>query len=437
MSKLVHHDSPLCLKSELDVFLVPGTQTSIDRGQWQDYYPIASLDGNGPVEFVVPGTPDEYVDLAHTRLYLRVKVTKPDGTVPGDGENIPGPVNCFLSSLFSQLDVFLNDKQVTPASNTYPYRTYLENLLSYGKDAKNSFLTSELYYRDTPGKLDAAQNENTGLRKRANLLKNSGYSLELIGPLHADIFSQDRLLLNNVNIKVRLIRSKPEFCLITEDEEFKIEIEKAILKVRRVKVAPSVILGHAAALRKGTAKYPIKRVEVKVCAISAGSLGEPKDNLFQGMIPNRVIIGFIDHDSFNGTYKKNPFNFKHNHLSNLEVSVDGEVLPQKALETKFTQPGEFLEAYYTLFTAAGKVCRNEGLDISREDYSQGFTLIAFNLTADHNDEGCYFNPVKRGNFRLTFKLSEPLQQTVYLLVYAEFDNILEIDEARNVTYDYS
>ena len=81
--------------------------------------------------------------------------------------------------------------------------------------------------------------------------------------------------------------------------------------------------------------------------------------------------------------------------------------------------------------------RNEGLDISQEYFNKGYTLVSYNLTPDHSDEGCHFNPVKRGNFRLTFKLSEPLPQTVYLLVFAEFDNIIEVDEARNVTYNLS
>jgi hypothetical protein len=197
----VHHDSQECTKSELDLFIVPGTQTSVEKGLWQEYYPIASLDGTGPVEFVVPGTPEEYVDLAHTQLYLRVKVTKSDGGVPSE-EDLPGPVNLFMQALFSQLDVFLNDKQVTSASNTYPYRAYLETLLSFGSDAKQSHLASQLYYKDTAGFIDGTSEQNTARKMRTGLLKDSGFSMELLGPLHADVFHQDRLLLNQVGVSL-------------------------------------------------------------------------------------------------------------------------------------------------------------------------------------------------------------------------------------------
>jgi hypothetical protein len=49
-----------------------------------------------------------------------------------------GPVNNFLHSLFSQVDVSLNGVLITNSSNTYGYRAYIENLLSYGSLAKKS-----------------------------------------------------------------------------------------------------------------------------------------------------------------------------------------------------------------------------------------------------------------------------------------------------------
>ena len=43
-----------------------------------------------------------------------------------------GPVNNWLRSLFSQVDVYLNGMLVTPSTNTYTHRAYIETLLSYG-----------------------------------------------------------------------------------------------------------------------------------------------------------------------------------------------------------------------------------------------------------------------------------------------------------------
>ena len=64
------------------------------------------------------------------------------------------PVNNFLHSLFSQVDVTLNGTLITSSMNTYAYRAYLETLLSYGPAAKRSQLTASLFYKDEAGKLD-------------------------------------------------------------------------------------------------------------------------------------------------------------------------------------------------------------------------------------------------------------------------------------------
>ena len=81
----------------------------------------------------------------------------------------------------------------------------------------------------------------------------------MLGRIHADMFFQDRYLLNEVNVKIKLVRSRNSFCLMA-GEEFEVKILSAIMFVRKVKLSPSVFLSHAKALENATAKYPIRRV---------------------------------------------------------------------------------------------------------------------------------------------------------------------------------
>ena len=43
------------LKSELDIFIVPPTQTSIESGSTVEYNPIASIPDGTPIEFSITG----------------------------------------------------------------------------------------------------------------------------------------------------------------------------------------------------------------------------------------------------------------------------------------------------------------------------------------------------------------------------------------------
>ena len=105
----VHHESQESTKSELDLFSIPATQTSITKGQWIEYHPLSNITESGPIEFNVSGSGEEYLDLAKTQLFAKVKITKADGGAI-EAETKVWPVNRFLHSLFSQMDVSLNER---------------------------------------------------------------------------------------------------------------------------------------------------------------------------------------------------------------------------------------------------------------------------------------------------------------------------------------
>ena len=52
----VHHESQECRKSELYLFTIPATQTSITKGQWIEYHPLSNITDTGPIEFNVAET---------------------------------------------------------------------------------------------------------------------------------------------------------------------------------------------------------------------------------------------------------------------------------------------------------------------------------------------------------------------------------------------
>ena len=232
----VHDKSEECTKTELDLFSVPPTQVSLEKGLWVDHPPVSSVSDAGPIRFVCSGTED-YKDLTKTILVVRAKVTKGDGTNL-DADEKTGIVNNFLHSLFKQVDVFLKEKQVTQATGTYAYRAYLETLLNYGPAAKRSQLTAAMFYKDTAGKMDvsdptvAAANANLGLKERYTFSRESGI-LEMAGPLFCDAFRSERLLLSFVDRKVILNRNINEFCLMAseDDVDYRVKLTEAYLKV--------------------------------------------------------------------------------------------------------------------------------------------------------------------------------------------------------------
>ncbi len=156
------------------------------------------------------------------------------------------------------VQIYLNGKEVENTNSNYAYKAYLANLLSYSRESKETFLESEGFVGDTPGAFDDIKvpgGTNTGLDTRYDKFKQNK-SIQLRGRLHCDIFNSNRYMLSNVNVTVKLTRSKAEFYLIGSSENHLILIEDCFLRVRRVRIAPSVMLEHAMELEKARPSIP-------------------------------------------------------------------------------------------------------------------------------------------------------------------------------------
>ena len=234
-----------------------------------EYHQLSSKTDSGPIEFNVSSSEQNYLDFSNTQLLVKVKFTRGNGVDITDADHV-GAVNLFLYSLFQQVDVSVNDVQVSQSSETYAYWAYIESLLSYGPQAQNSPLTAALFYNDTAGNMDrpnpAHANED---ERNFEGSFTDGATVDLIGRIHSDVFFQDRFMLNEVNVKVRLVRNEDSFCLMSGEANasYKVKIISAVLLVRKVQLSPSVFLAHANALVSGLAKYPIRRVVCKTYTI--------------------------------------------------------------------------------------------------------------------------------------------------------------------------
>jgi hypothetical protein len=413
------------------------TQTSIELATFVEYHPVSSLSDGAPIEFEISSSGDNYIDFNDSQLHVKIKILKADGSPLGVGEKV-GPINNTLHSLFSQVDVSLNGTQITDSSNTYSYRAYIEDLLSFGSEAKKSQLTCGLFYKDEAGKMDlndpTSDPTNAGLKKRAAFTARSRV-VDLVGRLHTDIFFQSRYMLNEVNTRIKLTRSKDSFCLISSDaEQYKIKIVSAVMRIRKVKISPSIYLAHAKVLESGLAKYPIRRVICKTFTVPMGYLDFIQEKLFSGQLPTRLIIGCVDNKAFNGDYRTNPYNFQNFNATEIAIYLDGQQSAIKPLVMDYAN-NLYINAYMGMYSGTRKENSDEGNGIDRSEFANGYTLYVFDLTPDLSENDS-FNLIRNGGVRLAMKFATALPSTITIVASAEFENIIEIDRNRNVIFDY-
>lgn len=223
--------------------------------------------------FFIPGDGEKYLNLSDTLLHLRVKITN------ADGSNIPSDLAVGLISyppnkISGQCDMTLGDRLISQSRATHPYRAVIETLLNFSDDTFKSQFSVGLFFKDPAGAMDSivtTNGPNRGLSQRATFTVESA-QVELLGPLHGDIFFCKKLLLNWVDLRIKLVCSSDTFCLMGLLESiYCLKIPAASLFVKKVTVAHAMRLGHIVALTKGNALYPLLCISVKTYSIPENS----------------------------------------------------------------------------------------------------------------------------------------------------------------------
>jgi hypothetical protein len=423
----------------LGLFINTPTNTAVQNVEEIIYRPVSQLSSVSTyLEFSVPGT-SKYLDLSKTRLYLQLKITRQDGSPLDETDNV-ALINLPGQSIFSQVDATLNQMPITkiPAP-LYAYKSYLDTLLWNGEEPKETWLQAALYFTDSPGQMDnfrpLGNSDDAGAN--AGLVQRQSYTdmskiCELESSLSLDFFQQSRYLLNNVPMHLKLWQAPDAFRLMgdTTRTSYKVQIVDAQLKITAVSVMPEIILAHEDCLTKTPALYPMFQSDFKVFSIARGDLFFSADNIWGGSVPSKAIIALVDAESYNGSYKKNPFHMHHANLTSLSFTVDGVSKPASKPITPDYENDHYTEAFLGLYTASNMMGKNTGCDLSHYAYKHGYTIYHIDLDGHHSQK--YLPLPKKAHIRIEAKFGKPLTDSMNLIVYGKFPTTVKIDKARTV-----
>lgn len=392
---------------------------------WVNKDATGPINQGGPVEFLLDGTGGEFLDLENTKLYVKCHIVKPDGTSLARTDKIAF-INLPLQSMWKQVDVYMQNRLVSSSGQLYPYKAYIDTLLNYGEDSKMSQLTTQMYATDTSSYFESFSS-NAGWLERSTYT-NESRLVDMVGPLYADVCQQPYLIPNGVAVKVRLVPSNPGFIINSPTVKGKLVLDEVKLQACMVTLNPIIYSQISSRLQKDTLKYPYTRAELCHHALLPGSTKLNLDNLFQGQIPSRIIVGLVSTKAMEGDYKNNPYNFQHFYLNYIDVSVDGVSLPRGPLIPDY--PNKlYVNCYTTLFSGNWK--EDFGNNIERGEYPVGNCIYVFDL--DPSSLYDNLSPIKRGgNLKLQLGFAKALIESTQVIIYAQFPEEIHIDYSRNI-----
>jgi hypothetical protein len=425
----IHSNSNECAKPQLDLFSLPATQLSIEGSDTLYCSPISSLENQVPIEFIIPESEEHYIDPSETYLYVNVRVLTQNNEELEEDDTVT-TVNNFLYSLFGDVSVYINSKLLTPPTGNFAYSSYIENLLNTNQIGKENYFNSIVWSKDTAGLMNDLRTIGS-LVRRGRILRSRNCSM--MGRIKSDIFGQEKFIPNSVPIKIVFTRTPAHFSLMApENSNYNISITKAELHVKRVRINTSILLAQNKLLGDHTAKFPFTRSEVKTFTVQAGGTSF-EQKIVSGQEPVRIVMGLVRNNAGNAI-NLNPYDFNHYNLNYLSLTRNGVPINTRPLQPNF-ENGDTVESYLNLFRYASTSV--EGFGFNFADYNAGgYVLFCFDLTSDNSAASHQWSLRRQSTIEVFLRFSAPIPFPLNLMMYAEYQNLIEIDKDRKVTVDY-
>ena len=421
------------IPNEFDYFEPKPVQAVIQNEFDRCAHPVAAPTSGNPIEFEIRSGPNLYLDLNKTKLALRVKIVNADGSNLADDAAV-GPVNLFLHSLFSSIEMKLCERDIHHQNTLYPYRAFLETLVSYTDDVAKTRLLTEGWIRDTSGHFDdfriTDEVANVGFKARQRNWRGSA-TVTLIGRLHLDLFHQHLTIPPGCPIRLRLIPSADQFILkkpAGNADIYKVQIVDAKLWVHSKEVSPNFALAQESMLREHNIRLPFTKTEMKTLTIPTGSTSIDFDGVYSGILPERTVVGLVLDQRVTGHWNRNPFVFQHFNLSSIVLNVNGENLPRIAYQPNFAAASsEYIREYLGVLEGLSIDTGNKSIALTPTEWANDYPLFIFRISP-----GGLPTLPKTGAANLSIKFRDPTPNIITIIVYSEFSNFLEIDRDRNL-----
>lgn len=431
-----------CTKSEIEIFSPVNVQVALTEARWQTYNPINSIDNADTIEFSIPGTANEMVDMTNISIFLAARIKKGNNQDLVAADNVQ-LVNNALGAIFKNVDVTLNGQLITRSTREYAYKDYLTRLTSNDMPTGGTHQAAIGFYPDTAGKsqhmFNTADNANEGAIPRNEMIQLSR-RFELRGRPCVDLFECSRLLLPGTDITMKFHLNEPKFFLQAPNNNtaFHMVIEDVQLYVRHVTIADSFLNAQQLQLESKDAIYPFTRREVAVYNIPTGFSAFTQENIFRGQMGQRYFVALASNAAVQGSYNTNPFELKHFNLTEVGLYENGQNIAGPPIKLNVGQ-NISLNAYYQLLESIGAVGERPLYPaITYDDFKSHCTVFCFTRSPDlsHGGDGEAALPSQTGSLTLRLTFSGALAAPVTCFIMGEFDSRIQINKHKNIITDF-
>lgn len=448
----------------LNLFHVPKTDTSINDFRISTFSPIGT--SITPLEFNIPEV-QEFVDLSRSYFTLKIKPTKTDGKPLKTADKLY-VVNNLAHSMIKQCVVRMNGTLITPHTDTYPYKAMIETILNYNQEDGKTILRPQGWVNalDMPIMVARTGSSDESI-KLADLTDNQKESQKLLVAEttryindtddtlteyelrfkpHVEPFWFPYALRPGIQLQIQFHFNEPSFftyrAVTNSTKNLRLNAEDVDMRFHMCRLRLNSSIYNDLMNRLNSAQnvvhYPVVRSEVRSFSWKSDTIKTFIENdLFQGRIPQRMVVAVIRNEAFTGTIDYYPYAFSKEKISSVKQIVAGEEYPYETLKLTDNDESDYV-GYFRWLQASGVLIKGQPNMIREADWGddKNCSLFMFNNVGGGNADLGMFSPHKRGDLRLEIELSSLTSHTTStVLVFGEFENTIETNYLADVDYD--
>ena len=408
----------------------------------QEIYPNTSLDENF-IEFEFQTDRNYYVDLRQSFLALKLKFVKGRGsdtyeskekkrehkdesvvfTETDDDEEEEEVarvtyVNNVMHSIFSNVEVYINNQQIYNSNGFNAHKSSISNNFKTAISEYKRVLHCEgYYYEQGPQDISNPLLDPFFTRRMKLLSRPDGFML--YGKLGIDFLSTSELIYPNMKIRLRLIRARPNFYMISDNPNVSLGNVDCSLHTRRIALKDDYHKKRMDMLAYAPVEYNYLENLAKTFIIPARQNQFHQENIFNNAPNRRIAIAMNTNSAFTGSFTKNPFWYQQFGLRQIRILRGGQAIID-------FDTADNCRLYVTTMKAIN--FQNNIPSIRIDDFKDHYVLVLDLTSMQDATENCHYPKLVGEPLRLELNFTNPLENVTDFILLGERMSSVAVDK---------
>ena len=215
-------------------------------------------------------------------------------------------VNNIMHSIFSNVEVYINNQQIYNSNGIYAHKSYISNNFKTAISENKGVLHCEGFDHEQDAEDINNPLTDPFFTRRMELLSRPDGFL-LYGKLGIDFLSTSELLYPFMKFSLRLITARPNFYMISDNPNVSLGIMDCSLYTRRIALKDDYHKKRMDMLAYAPTEYNYLETLAKTFIIPARQNEFFRENIFNKAPIRRIAIAMNTNSAFTGSFTENPF----------------------------------------------------------------------------------------------------------------------------------